>query len=101
MTELYSVSKKLIERMPGSFDRIEAHDPEDTESSDLLWIAGAEQSDLCDGEYISVSPLTDNTWYVSQDSADKIGGHPTLWHMSGDEPEVLHGLTQYIETESE
>jgi len=103
MAELYIVSKKLIAMMPGTFDRIEAHDPEDPESSDLLWIAGAEQSVLCDGEYIAVSPLTEDSdsWYVSHDSADKVGGHPTLWNMSGDEPEILRGIKQHLEANIE
>ena len=85
--------------MPGTFDRIEAHAPEDPESSDVLWIAGAERSDLCDGEYIAVSPLTEDSdsWYVSHDSADKAGGHPTLWNMSGDELEILRGIKQHVE----
>lgn len=101
MAELYALSNKLIERMPDTFDRIEAHDPADAESPDLLWITGAEQSDLCDGEYVSVSPITDDTWYVSHDSADKVGGHPTLWNMSGAEPEILRGIKQYIKANFE
>lgn len=101
MAELYALSHYLVERMPAAFDRTEAHDPGDAESADRLWIAGTERSDLCDGEYISVSPLTDDSWYVCLNSADKAGGHPTNWSMSGTESDVLRDVTRHIESELE
>lgn len=99
MSKLYPLSNKLIDHLPGVVERTESHDPNDVESSDLLWVAGAESSDLCDGEYIAVSPLTADLWSASRQSADKVGGHPTIWDVTGTESEVLRKVRDQIGSE--
>lgn len=80
---LFEASCTLVERLPGVFGKMEPHDPRDPESADLLWMAGIEPTDLCEGEYVSV--LSEGPGYcdIEHYKANATGGHPNVWGAAG------------------
>lgn len=99
MPSFYDVSQRLIEQCPNLFVKTQAHDPTDAESADLLWIAlSNDASDLCEGEVIQVSHYQD-LWFASHDHADKVGGWPTVWSVTGSADQVVEAVRIYLVSE--
>lgn len=99
MAAFYEVSQRLIDEHPTLFVKTQPHDPDDRESADLLWFELSDDpSDLCEGEVILVSKEGDH-WYAEHDHADKVGGWPTVWSVSGTVEEVITAVLEYTDSE--
>lgn len=96
---IYGISVKLIRGRESWFPKIEAHEQNDSEGSDLLWVAVNRDDEVCEGEVIKLSPLGSGRWYAAHDYANNFGGWPTVWDSSGSEGEVLQALISYLEAE--
>lgn len=98
MSELYSLSDKLIEKLSGKDWRTESHDPADPESSDIIWIVEYSDGGMCEGEYLAISRSSPESsdWYVAHNAADICGGHPTYWSRGGSEANLLPVLAEYV-----
>ena len=77
---------------------IDEHDPNDPESSDIVWIVKYEDGGMCGGEYLDISPSSPGSdeWFVAHNSADICGGHPTYWSKSGTTAILLTEITDYF-----
>ncbi len=95
---LYDISARLIANHANWFPKIGAHEPDDPEGCDLLWISTAE-NDMTEGEVITLSPLSGGRWYAAHDYANKYGGWPTVWDFAGGADEVINTVVSYLETE--
>ena len=97
----YTITQQLIDNLASNHQLlVEVHDPADPESSDIVWIIKYPEGSMCDGEYLSLSPLSPNSveWYVSHNAADVCGGHPTFWSKSGFQNVLLPEITKYYVT---
>lgn len=96
MSEFYAVTQRLQELIPSSFVKLEAHDPAEDESADLLWMTiNSDPADLFEGEVIQVSHYG-NQWFADYDQAHKVGGWPTMWSISGSADEVVTAVIEYL-----
>jgi hypothetical protein len=99
MSDFYAVSQRLQGLIPAHFVKLEAHDPADVESADLLWTALNDSSDdLYEGDVIKVSHFGDQ-WFADHDEAHKVGGWPTVWSASGSADEVVGAVVEYLTAE--
>jgi len=96
---LYPTSIKLIASRSHWFVEVVAHDPNDAESSDLLWLTRNAHNELCEGEVVKLSPLREGRWFAAHDYADTVGGWPTVWDTAGTESEVVEAVLAYLEIE--
>lgn len=98
MSELYSLTQKLVECQPEVVVRTECHDPADPESPDIIWIIEYSDGGMCEGEYLTVEPFLPASaeWHVAHQSADVCGGHPTYWGKTGHENELLPVVAEYL-----
>ena len=100
---LFEVSKRVIKALPSSFLKATPHDADDWEHPDRLWIEWTPDSDVCEGQYISVGKLTQDgcLWCAESATADRFGGHPTLWDVSGTESEVAQAVINHLKESRE
>lgn len=79
---------------------IEAHDQEDEESSDVLWLSGRPETNTTYGLAIFVthkSP-TEDFWAIENSDVTKISGNVTNWTFTLPESEVINTLKlQYVQ----
>ena len=93
MTEkLYPPTQAILAAR--SFVKVEPHDEDDPESSDLLWIEYTPNDPLSEGEVLCISPLISdkNLWWAAMNSAYKFGGWPMNWAETGTSDEVIAGV---------
>ncbi|CAB3754833.1 hypothetical protein [Paraburkholderia humisilvae] len=95
MTDLHSVTPLLLANLGASVQKVEAHEPNDPESSDLLWLSMVDE-DLTEGDVLCVSALSGGRWMVHHDLAHKYGGWPTVWDVAGSETDVVGAVSTYI-----
>lgn len=99
MSEFYAVTERLQDLIPASFVKLEAHDPADDESADLLWTTiNGDLAGLFEGEVIKVAHYGDQ-WFADHDEAHKVGGWPTVWSISGSADEVVAAVVEYLTAE--
>lgn len=98
MNDLYPPSKAILSKLPGLVVRVEAHDGNDSEGADLLWLEFTPEDVLSEGEVLRIAPATEDRvlWFAALDSAYRFGGWPTAWYMTGSEAEVIAGVQSAI-----
>lgn len=92
---LFPLTSRLLEVYGGLFKKVEAHDADDPECGDRLWLS-VEDHDLTEGEFISIGPLSGRHWRANHDLAHKYGGYPTVWETGGTEQAVWEAVTAYL-----
>lgn len=92
---LWSMTTQILASLDCQFVKVEGHESDDPDGSDCLWIT-VEDSDFAEGDLITVSPLSQNRWYVAHDLAHKHGGWPTVWDFAGSDSEVLYAVSVYL-----
>lgn len=92
---LWGMTTQILASHGGQFVKVEAHESDDPEGSDRLWLT-VEDSDLTEGDLITVSPLSQDRWHIAHDLAHKYGGWPTVWDFGGSASEVLDALSMYV-----
>lgn len=98
---IYPLSQRLVDAMPGFFLKVEPHETDDPEGSDLLWIevTAPGKDDLTEGQVILIDPAAGaEVWYAAHDSAHKYGGWPTHWDSCGSEQKVFQAVVDYLVT---
>lgn len=95
---LYVVTERLVDSHASWFLKIEAHEGDDPDGSDLLWVSVSED-EMTEGEVVMLGPLSEGRWYVSHDHANKYGGWPTVWSVAGTLDEVLIATAAYLRAE--
>jgi hypothetical protein len=96
---LWSLTKNVINSLAGEKSHfVDAHEADDLEGSDRVWIIKYKNGGMCEGEYISISPFTQEQkeWYVEHNVADVSGGHPTLWDNVSTEDELVPLLKELL-----
>jgi hypothetical protein len=97
MSELHPITPLLLANLGDLVKKVEAHEPDDPDSSDLLWLSVVDK-DLTEGDVLAVSSLSEGRWMVRHDLAHKYGGWPTLRDLAGSDAEVVEALSAYLES---
>lgn len=87
----YHVSLKIVALLGEKIVGIEPHDPEEKESSDVLWLSGYSETELSCGRAIFVTPTTsaENHWIIDECTVSKVGRSGTHWTVTVPEAEVI------------
>lgn len=95
---LYGPARALVAMLEGRFVKIEAHDSSEPESPDLLWLESTPEDPLSEGEVLTISPATSDQclWFAELDSANRFGGWPTCWSMTGSSDEIVSGVQKAL-----
>ncbi|WP_139253344.1 hypothetical protein [Burkholderia ubonensis] len=96
MSQLHPITPLLIAKLGELVQKVEAHESDDPEGSDLLWLSVVDE-DLTEGDLLSVSPLPEGRWMVCHDLAHKYGGWPTVWDVAGSDVDVVEAVSTYLE----
>jgi hypothetical protein len=81
---LYGMTSEILATLPSYFMRVEAHESDDPDVEDCLWLLMVE-NDLTEGDLISIRPASQDRWYVAHDLAHKDGA----WHANAAKAEPL------------
>lgn len=99
----YDLTERIISISGARFAKTCAHDGDDAEGVDLLWLEYTPEDAFSDGEVIKVgrgSP-DGNTWFASQESAYRAGGWPTHWTTAGTDDEVVQQVKALLISENQ
>ena len=81
----YQVTIELVSGLQALGIMVVAVEHHHTSSSDLepdfLWLSRDDSDSLCEGEYLSVTPVGSGRpeFEIELRSANRFGGHPTVW----------------------
>lgn len=81
----YPVTIELVPALQARGIKVVAVEPHHTASGDsepdLVWLSRDESDSLCEGEYLSVTPVGSGRpeFEIELRSANRFGGHPTIW----------------------
>jgi hypothetical protein len=92
-------ASEVLARLPGRFIRTTAHDPEDKDSTDLLWFEINHPDDHSEGCAMSIG-CSGDTWFADYEDALKYGRWETVWSASGSSQEIVEEICGYLSTYS-
>lgn len=81
----YPVTIELVPALQTRGIKVVAVEPHHTSAGDsepdLVWLSRDESDSLCEGEYLSVTPVGSGRpeFEIELRSANRFGGHPTVW----------------------
>lgn len=94
---LHAATIVILEAFPDRFAKIEPHEEDDPSGSDFLWLRRDDGNDTCEGEVITVGPLSGGLWSVGHDEANMYGGWPTVWSCYGTLEHVRIETAAYLQ----
>ena len=98
---MYRFTEQLLDRLKAEgvlSVEIEAHDPQEPECEDWVWIIQYRNGGSDEGEYLSICPVhpETNEWFVSHNSAHAYGGNPTHDTQSGTIENIMEDVVRFF-----
>jgi len=80
---LFPLTEKIVTAFSLSDRRIEAHDPDEADDEDVIYLEASAPSDISDGRVLSIQYFpAEEKYLVRFETAHHVGGWPTHWTSS-------------------
>ena len=97
---MFVLTQKLIQSHGIQFAKVDAHDIEDEDSADLLWLLWTPDDPFTEGEVLEISSVTEDEslYFVALNLAYRFGGWPTSWRFTGTRDECVQAIQKVLNT---